>query len=162
MSRLRLYKMIFLSVIVILSLFMIPGCMYNQINGDACTAAATAEPTAPNEATVLGTIDSGNDLISKFEMQDLEKESVYPVCDFKLVQDETTITIISCQWDTTLKLRIGIKGQNGVESSFETSRGSLSNVVPDFRRLPSGDYTLYIENIDDERISSVNMCYSIK
>ena len=94
-------------------------------------------------------------------MKDLEKNHCYPVCDFELVQNETIVTIYNCQWDMMSNLRIGVKGQNGVETSFDASNGSLSNVVPYFEYLPSGEYTLYVENIGDDKISSVSLCYSI-
>lgn len=162
MSGIELCKMIFSTVIVVLSLVMVPGCTNNRgEDGDASIVAATLEPISQEESTTLGIIDSESDKISKYEMKDLEKNHCYPVCDFDLVQNETTITIISCQWDSMSNLRIGIKGQNGVETSFDTSNGLLSILVPNFEYLPSGKYTLYVENIDDERISSVSLYYSI-
>ncbi len=161
MSRM-LCKMIFLTVAVILSLLIIPGCTSNQNEySDVGIVIATALPSSSEESTAQEEVNFESDLISEYEIKDLEKESLYSVCDFELVQNKTVITIISCQWDATSNLRIGIKGKNGIEASFDTSRGSLSNVVPDFNYLPSGDYTLYVENIDEKGISSVSMCYSI-
>ena len=162
MSGIKLSKVIFLTAIVASALVTIPGCMNSRNeNSDVSFVGATEESISLEKSTTPETIGLESDLVLNYEVKDLEKNQSYPVCDFELVQNETVVTIYNCQWDRMSNLRIGVKGQNGVETSLDASNGSLTNVVPYFEYLPSGEYTLYVENIGDDKISSVSLCYSI-
>lgn len=157
MSGIKRYKGIFLTVAVVVSLVMLSGCMNKQQN---IPLELFSEPT------VQETIDLEDDSVIKYELTDLEKNHRYPVCSFEHVVNETAIKIIRLKWDAGSPLRIGVEGQSmgqNIKSCLDLSMGSLSNtIIGDFQSLPSGEYTLFLESLDGEGISSVSLYYSIK
>lgn len=119
------------------------------------------EKISAEETSTLDLRDMKTDQVWEYAVKDLKTNHRYPVCDFELVQGETIITIVSCQWDVGSNQRIGIQGENGVEKSLDASKGTQSHVSPDFSTMPSGEYTLYVENMSEDKISSINLTCTI-
>lgn len=156
------HKVIVLAFTVAVILTVFSGCVNDQDEAnEVTTVRATVENISPEETSTLDLADMKADQVWEYEARDLETNRCYPVCDFELVQGETIITIVSCQWDVGSKLRIGIQGENGVEKSLDASKGTLSHVSPEFSTMPSGEYTLYVENMSEDKISSVNLTCTI-
>ena len=156
------HKVIVLAFTVTVILAVFSGCVNDQDEANEVTlVSATVENISPEETSTLDLTDMKADQVWEYEVRDLETNCRYPVCDFELVQGETIITIVSCKWDVGSNLRIGIQGENGVEKSLDASKGALSRVSPDFSTMPSGEYTLYIENMSEDKISSVNLTSTI-
>lgn len=156
------YKVIILAFSVAAILTVFSGCVNGQDEENkVTTVSATVEEISQEETSTLDLTDMKTDQVWEYEVKDLETNHRYPVCDFELVQGETIITIVSCQWDVGSNLRIGIQGENGVEKSLDASKGTLSHVSPDFSTMPSGEYTLYVENLSENKISSVNLTCTI-
>lgn len=135
------------------ALLLMPGCMNRAV--DSTVVAATEAPVLEE------TVDLESELLSEFKIEGLKTGERCPVCAFDLVQNETTVTIRKLEWKKGEKLRIGIQSEDGVESIIDTSRGELTNIIPDFAQLPSGKYTLFLENIGNDEISSVLLYYEI-